>query len=305
MLMSEYKDKGPVEITPQSSLYNLVGKSVIVTGGASGLGLAYAKAFVDAGAFVTIADYDKRAGKEAEANLAPKAIFVECDVRNWDEQVAVFETATAASPFKSIDVVIANAGVVGADDLNTLQDPSQPPVKPDFRIIEINLIGTAYTAKLAMHYFRRQSIDVSRDRCLIVKGSVAAYADQPGSPQYNISKWGARGLFRSLRRTAWRQGIRVNFVAPWYVRTPILPDKVIEYLVSKGVKFATVEDCARAVLNIASDKEIQGRSFGVVPREEAPEGYMDMVHDDYQEGDFLREWQETVLATAESIVNVT
>lgn len=96
-------------------------------------------------------------------------------------------------------------------------DPSQAPVKPDLRIIEINLIGTAYTVKLAMHYFRRQPVDETRDRCLIIKGSIAAYADQPGSPQYNISKWGARGLFRNLRRTAWRQEVRVNFVAPWYV----------------------------------------------------------------------------------------
>jgi len=83
------------------------------------------------------------------------------------------------------------------------------------RIIEINLIGMAYTAKLALHYFRRQPVGPSRDRCLIIKGSIAAYADQPGSPQYNISKWGARGLFRNLRRTAWRENIRVNLVAPW------------------------------------------------------------------------------------------
>lgn len=94
--------------------------------------------------------------------------------------------------------------------------PYLPPVKPDFRIIEINLIGLAYTAKLALHYFRRQPLGSFRDRCLIIKGSIASYADQPGSPQYNISKWGARGLMRNLRRTTWKEGIRVNLVAPWY-----------------------------------------------------------------------------------------
>lgn len=96
-------------------------------------------------------------------------------------------------------------------------DASQAPVKPNLRILEVNLIGMAYTIKLAMHYFRRQPEDSSRDRCLILKGSIAAYADQPGSPQYNASKWGARGLMRNFRRTAWREGIRVNLVAPWYV----------------------------------------------------------------------------------------
>ncbi|KAH8896921.1 short chain dehydrogenase reductase [Thozetella sp. PMI_491] len=304
MSVPEYQDHGPTQISPQLDLQNLVGKSVIITGGASGLGKAYAKSYADAGAFVTIADYDARAGEETAKELAPNAIFVKCDVREWDHQVAAFEAAIASSPHKSIDIVIANAGVVGADDLYTLEDPMQPPVKPDLRIIQINLIGTAYTAKLAMHYFRRQPLDSARDRCLILKASVAAYADQPGSPQYNISKWGARGLFRNLRRTVWREDIRVNLVAPWYVRTPILSDKIIEYLESKGVKFATVEDCAKAMLKIGSDKLINGRAFGIVPREEAPEGYMDMVHDDYQDGDFLKEWQEIVLATAQSIVDL-
>ncbi|KAF7557421.1 hypothetical protein G7Z17_g638 [Cylindrodendrum hubeiense] len=279
-------------------------RGLITVQGASGLGKAYTKAFTEAGAFVTIGDYDEIAGKATEKEFSPNAKFVKCDVRDWDDQVAVFDTALSVSPQKSIDIVIANAGVVGADDLNTLEDPSKPPVKPNLRIIEVNLLGTAYTAKLALHYFRRQPQDSSRDRCLIIKGSVAAYADQPGSPQYNISKWGARGLFRNLRRTAWREGIRVNFTAPWYVRTPILSDRIIQYLESKGVNFATVDDCARAMLHIASDKEINGRAFGIVPREEAPEGYMDLEHDDYQEGDFLLGWQEIVLATAESIVTV-
>ncbi|KAK9777150.1 putative Short chain dehydrogenase reductase [Seiridium cardinale] len=305
MSVPEYKDTGAVDVSQRFEIDKLIDRSVIITGGASGLGLAYTKAFVNAGAFVTIADYDELAGRKVEADLAPKAKFMKCDVRSWDEQVAVFEAAVTASPFKSIDVVIANAGVFGADDLNTLQDPSQPPIKPDLRIMETNLIGTAYTANLAMHYFRRQAPNIPQDRCLIIKGSIAAYADQPGSPQYNMSKWGARGLFRNLRRISWRHNIRVNFVAPWYVRTPILADSVIEHLASKGVKFARVEDCTRAMLNIVADEGINGRSFGIVPREEAPEGYMDMNHDDYHEGDFLMDWQKIVLATSEPIVSMT
>lgn len=78
-------------------------------------------------------------------------------------------------------------------------------------------MGTVYTSKLAIHYFRRQPVEASRDRCLIIKASIAAYADQPGSPQYNVSKWGARGLMRNLRRTVWKEDIRVNLVAPWQV----------------------------------------------------------------------------------------
>ncbi|EFX06215.1 short chain dehydrogenase reductase [Grosmannia clavigera kw1407] len=304
MPIPEYQDIGSLNILAQPDTKTLSRKSVIVTGGASGLGKAYAEAFFAAGAFVTIADYDEVAGKATEAQLSPNAKFVKCDVRSWDDQVAVFEGAIAASPEHSVDVVVANAGIVGADDMFTLDDPSGPPVKPNLRIVEINLMGTIYTTKLALHYFRRQPETAARDRCLIIKGSVAAYADQPGSPQYNISKWGARGLFRNLRRTIWKEGIRVNFVAPWYVRTPILSQKIIAYLESKGVKFATVEDCAHAMIQIAARKEVNGRALGIVPREEVAEGFVDLAHDDYQEGDFMKGWQEIVLATAQSIVDL-
>jgi NAD(P)-dependent dehydrogenase (short-subunit alcohol dehydrogenase family) len=148
--------------------------------------------------------------------------------------VRVFEAAVQNSPHKSCYIVIANAGIVGPDDLYTLQrnsnllnrhaeqgmticsiDPYGPLAKPNLNIVEINLIGTIYTTKLAMHYFRRQPLDASRDRCLIIKASIAAYIDNAGSPQYNISKFGARALMRNLRRTVWEENIRVNLVAPW------------------------------------------------------------------------------------------
>ncbi|KAM0187501.1 hypothetical protein ACHAPI_011136 [Fusarium lateritium] len=191
--------------------------------------------------------------------MASNGQFIKCDVRVWDDQVVVFEAAVQNSPSKSCDIVVANAGVIGKDDLFSLDDASSEPQKPDLRIIEVNLMGTAYTTKLALHYFRRQPLDADRDRCLILKASLAAYADQPGSPQYNISKWGIRGLMRNFRRTAWKEDIRVNLVAPWYVRTPILSDKFVDFLQSKGVNFATMDDCASTMLHLASDRNINGK----------------------------------------------
>lgn len=94
-------------------------------------------------------------------------------------------------------------------------DPAEPPRKPNLKIMDLNLTGVLYTAKLAIHYFRRQPLDAARDRCLILKSSLAGYVDLPGSIQYNASKFGVRGLMRSLRRSTWSESIRVNLVAPW------------------------------------------------------------------------------------------
>ena len=144
----------------------------------------------------------------------------------------VFESAVKNSPDQSCDIVIANAGIAGPDPLykldgecslsstlyclpDHLTDPSLPPIKPDLRIMDVNLTGLTYTAKLAMHYFRRQKIDANRDRCLIIKSSLAGYLDQAGTVQYMISKFGGRALMRCLRRTSWQESIRVNAVAPW------------------------------------------------------------------------------------------
>jgi NAD(P)-dependent dehydrogenase (short-subunit alcohol dehydrogenase family) len=96
-------------------------------------------------------------------------------------------------------------------------DPNGEPTEPKLRILQINLIGVIYTLKLAMHYLRAQPEADARDRCFIFKGSIAGLIDQPASWQYSTSKFGLRGLMRSARRTSWSEGIRVNYVAPWYV----------------------------------------------------------------------------------------
>ena len=90
--------------------------------------------------------------------------------------------------------------------------------------------------------------------------SLAGYLDQPGSPQYNASKWGVRGLMRSLRRTCPQFGIRVNILAPWFIHTGIMSDAVAELLKSKGVAFAGIEDAGAAALHIASDLNVNGQN---------------------------------------------
>lgn len=163
--------------------------------------------------------------------------FVKCDTTSWTDQLHMFKRAVAHSPEKSCDVVMANASVSGADELFALEgrtrpspwvscgyiwltedavDPKSEPTEPKLRIPQINLVGVIYTLKLALHYFCAQPEADSRDRCFIFKGSIAGLLDQPGSWQYSTSKFGLRGLMRTVRRTSWSEGIRVNLVAPWY-----------------------------------------------------------------------------------------
>jgi NAD(P)-dependent dehydrogenase (short-subunit alcohol dehydrogenase family) len=116
--------------------------------------------------------------------------------------------------------------------LNARVDPNAPPVKPQLDIVNVNLIGTMYTWKLAVHYFRKQPDTQDRDRCFIITGSMVAWIDSPvcradlyiqgkyltiiqANWQYTSSKYGLRGLMRTARRNSHEQGIRINYVAPW------------------------------------------------------------------------------------------
>lgn len=115
MPLPRYSYNGPINHTVRPNTENARGKSVIVTGGANGMGEACVRDFVAAGAFVTFADVNEERGRVVEKELngdgGNKCVFVKCDIRSWDEQKTMFETAKTRSPHNSVDVVIANAGI--------------------------------------------------------------------------------------------------------------------------------------------------------------------------------------------------
>ena len=300
MPFEAYKAGQAVNPSSPTNTSVLKDKSVVVTGGASGLGLAYVRAFASHGAFVTFGDVNAKAGTQIASELGPSVQFVHCDVTSWSDQLAMFKAAVSNSPAKSCDIVIANAGIAKTDDVFTVDDV-EDPIEPNLDIMRINALGPLYTAKLAMHYFHRQPETAERDRCLIVKGSLAAYLDLPGAIQYNVSKFGMRGMVDCLRRTGWQTGVRVNLIAPWFIATPILSKEAVSHIAGLGVEFASEGDAAAAVVRVACDKGVNGRALGVVPRSEAPEGWMDLGHDDYAEEDFMQRWQEGVLRTSHRI----
>lgn len=124
MSLPKYTYNGPIDHTVVPDLANAKGKSVIITGGANGMGEAMVRAFIEAGAFVTFGDLHPRGddlAKELNAN-DETAAFVKCDITDWDSLITLFETAKSKSPHNSVDIVIANAGISRAsgDSLWTL-----------------------------------------------------------------------------------------------------------------------------------------------------------------------------------------
>lgn len=115
MPLPRYEYTGPIDHTIAPDRAQAHGKSVVITGGANGMGETCVRAFVAAGSFVTFGDVNDR-GKQIEKELNEAhgknvCAFVRVDIRDWDQQKAMFETAKAKSPSNSIDVVIANAGI--------------------------------------------------------------------------------------------------------------------------------------------------------------------------------------------------
>ncbi|KAF9888862.1 hypothetical protein FE257_008231 [Aspergillus nanangensis] len=268
----------------------VLGKTVVLTGGSSGLGLGFVQALVKAGAFVVNGDINP----PPDSYSSSRSYFVKCNVTSWEDQVRLFQVARGKSPTGGIDVVIANAGIYGPDVLEGLGDDE--PRKPDTKALDVNLVGVMYTAKLAGWYFHHQE---PRDRCLILNSSIMGYIDTQGSSVYSAAKHGVRGLMTCLRR---KGVVRVNCLAPWYVATGILPDTFVHnassHLKAKGLDWATTDDAASAVMRLITDTSINGRTLGIVPRQMSPSGYMDMECDDFAEGTSLERLQSCVSSLA-------
>ncbi|KAF1809091.1 NAD(P)-binding protein [Eremomyces bilateralis CBS 781.70] len=246
-MVYEYWTAKKIDNSVPADLSKLKGRSVIVTGvGSSGLGAGYVQGFLDAGAYVTNLDLNPNKDQEGKSNYQ----FYRADATNWSQQLKGFKAAADNSPSKSIDIVVANAGIAIYDDLFQLDDADEP-AKPELKVLHVNIIGVSYTVKLARHYFNKE--DASRDKVLILKASLAGYLDLPGATQYNAYKFGVRGFLCNLRKSDLS---RVNLLAPWFIPTPIIPDTVKPLMEANlkrlGSEFAHVEDAVKACLRLAA-----------------------------------------------------
>ncbi len=237
-------------------LEDLRGKRAVVTGGASGIGLAIAKALGGAGAQVAIADIDRDRVHSAIA-MGAGELAVTIDVRRRDSVERAF--AEIVDALGGYDILCANAGV---STMNLAVDLTDEEWDHNF---DVNARGVFLTNQAAARHF----LATGNKGVIVNTASLAGKWGAPYLAHYSASKFAVVGFTQALARELAPRGIRVNCVCPGFVRTPMqsreiewearlremAPEAVIdEYLAQTPMgRLEEPEDVAKAVLFLASD----------------------------------------------------
>jgi len=195
----------------------LDGASVLVTGGASGIGEASARRLSVLGARPVICDLNEEKGKAVAAEL--KGEFVKTDVADTDQVQAAVDAALGLGPLRAL----VNAAGIGNANRTVNREGNPFPLDQFEFVIRVNLIGTFNCLRLAAAAMSKQDpVDEEGQRGAVVNmASVAAFDGQIGQAAYSASKGGVVGLTLPVARDLSAVGIRVNTIAPGLIDTPI------------------------------------------------------------------------------------
>jgi NAD(P)-dependent dehydrogenase (short-subunit alcohol dehydrogenase family) len=197
----------------------LEGRTVLVTGGASGLGGAATDMIVAAGGRAVVLDVNEQTGAAKAAQHEDAVRFVRADVTREDEVQRAVDTAT--QEFGRLDGVVNAAGIAVAERVLPKEGPQ--PLAHFVRTIQINLVGTFNVIRLAAAAMATNEPLASGERGVIVStASVAAFDGQIGQAAYSASKGGIVGMTLPIAREFARMGIRVMTIAPGTFDTPLL-----------------------------------------------------------------------------------
>ena len=232
----------------------LDGKVAVITGAASGIGLATTQLFVREGAKVVAIDVEPDVLQTAVSPLGPGILAFAGDVT--DEVAIGRAMARGAQSFGGIDIVIPNAGIFGS------QAPIAAASIESFdRVMRVNVTGVVITIKHAVPYLKRRG-----GGCIIITSSVGAIIGNPDAVAYTASKHALSGVMKVAARELAADNIRVNTVNPGLVDTPMM--RIVEKEVGLGdaergraqlqaatflKQFVQPEEVAELMLFLASD----------------------------------------------------
>jgi NAD(P)-dependent dehydrogenase (short-subunit alcohol dehydrogenase family) len=198
---------------------NIDRKVALVTGGASGLGLATARALAKAGASVVIADLESSNGAEAAKELGNAARFAPTDVTSSDDVQTAVELA--AAEFGGLHILVNCAGVGFPGRVLTREGEPVDLERFEF-VVRVNLIGTFNAIRFAAAQMARGEAEGEERGVIVNTASIAAFDGQIGQAAYAASKGGVVGMTLPVARDLASKLIRVVSVAPGIFDTPML-----------------------------------------------------------------------------------
>jgi len=238
---------------------NLQDKVAIVTGGASGIGLATVKAFLEKGAKVVIADYNEESGKAVEQELKEtyeNVLFVRTNVA--EEQAVEDLVKTTVDTFGQLDIMFNNAG------FGTQTPTHELTAKEYKRVIEVNQDGVFYGVKYALREMLKTG-----GGSIINTSSILGTVGEATSIPYAASKGAVNQITKSVALEYGDQNIRVNAVAPGFIETAAVNKEALgdyyDGLVEKHPigRLGSSEEIAHAVVFLAENDFVTGTTIHV------------------------------------------
>jgi NAD(P)-dependent dehydrogenase (short-subunit alcohol dehydrogenase family) len=243
---------------------DVTNKVALVTGGASGLGLATVRQLVSDGATVVIVDLPSSNGKAVAEELGAKATFVPADVTDEEQLLGAVETAGRLGAF---GVAVSCAGIGNAIRV-VGKDGTAFPLADFKKVIEVNLIGTFNVIRLAAARMVASTPVDGEERGVIVNtASIAAFDGQIGQAAYSASKGGIVGLTLPVARDLAQHKIRVTTIAPGLFYTPLLqslPQEAIDSLgaqVPHPSRLGKPEEFGALVAHIIANPMLNGETI--------------------------------------------
>jgi len=243
---------------------NLSSAKAVISGGASGLGLATAQAVVDAGGQVVLLDVNDEQGAKSADALGDRAIFTHTDVSAED---AVRTSCSKAAEFMGgITLAVNCAGILLPARVLGREGPA--PVESFNRSVQVNLVGSYILIKESANIMQQNEPDDGGERGVIIStASVAAFEGQIGQASYSASKGGIVGMMLPIARELARFGIRVNTIAPGIFMTPMMAGLSEEVQQSLGAqvpfppRLGRPDEYAQLVASIYGNTMINGETI--------------------------------------------